>query len=173
MLVLPHVPSLLAFAQRRDHTNADDLLQETLLRGWQRFSTLRDPAAIRPWLFQILHSLFLGQYRQQKRRQHLLSTAQPPDLPPLQTQPYCEDPLQELINDQSAKAVRKALQDIPKNYAIAIELHDIEGLRYRDIAIITNVAIGTVMSRIARGRRLLAKSLDPSLLHSTSAKDMQ
>ena len=173
-LASPHLDRLRAFARRRveSEADADDLVQETLIRGWQRFDQLRDLAALRSWLYRILTMLCAEQYRTRRRRLELVPTTELKDHHDDTIASTAPNPLQELVSRQSTQAVRAALGALPGDYAVAVELHDIDGFRYREIAEITGVPIGTVMSRIARGRRLLASYLgewDDSIAPKESA----
>lgn len=158
-LALPHLERLRAFARRRDPVEADDLVQEALLRGWQRFGELREVGAIRAWLFQILHNLFLQERRVRRRRMELLPITSLEGAHEERVRLNDITPLEELVSRRSSAAVRQALSRLPDEFAVAVELHDLDGFRYREIATITGVPIGTVMSRISRGRRLLASLL--------------
>ncbi len=160
-LVSPHLDRLYAYARRRVATeaDADDLVQETLLRGWQRFRQLRDPAALRTWLYRILTSLSAEQGRTKRRRMALVPITQLEDKHDELVASMRPGPLEELMAQQSSDAVHRALAALPEDFATAVELHDIDGFRYREIAEIIQVPVGTVMSRISRGRRLLAGML--------------
>lgn len=165
-LVLPHLDSLLDFARRRASSDADaeDLVQDACVRAWAAFGGLRDERKVRAWLYRILHTLICDQHRTNARRAALAS------LTPLTAQHAAViatpelGPAERLGATRSAARVRRALDEIPEEFASAVALHDIAGFRYREIAEILDVPIGTVMSRIARGRKLLAEIItaDPA-----------
>lgn len=160
-LVLPHLDRLLAFAVRRTDVVADaeDAVQEACVRAWLAFDDLRDASRVRAWLYQILRAVLSEAQERLARRRQLVSITR------------LETAHEELVGsdrdglfDQvaarlSGEAVRSALAQIPEDFAIAVELHDIDGFKYQEIADIVGVPIGTVMSRISRGRRLLAGAL--------------
>ena len=160
-LVLPHLDRLLAFAVRRTDALADaeDAVQEACVRAWLGFDDLRDPARVRAWLYRILRTVLSEAQERTARRRQLVSITR------------LESAHEELVGgdrdvlfDQvaarlSGEAVRAALAQVPDDFAVAVELHDIDGFKYHEIAEIVGVPIGTVMSRISRGRRLLAGAL--------------
>ena len=160
-LAASHLDRLHAYARRRvqSDADADDLGQETLIRGWQRFDQLRDVTAMRSWFYRILTTLWAEQYRTRRRRMELVPITRLEAHHDEMIASMEPGPLQALLARQTGEAVHAALAALPQDYAAAVELHDIEGFRYREIAEITGVPIGTVMSRIARGRRLLAGQL--------------
>ncbi|MDQ3997225.1 MAG: sigma-70 family RNA polymerase sigma factor, partial [Gemmatimonadota bacterium] len=160
-LVLPHLDRLLAFAARRTEVRADaeDAVQEACIRAWLAFDDLRDTGRVRAWLYQILRTVLSETQERHARRRQLVSITR------------LESAHEELVGsardmlfDQvaarlSGEAVRAALSQLPEDFAVAVELHDIDGFKYHEIAEIVGVPIGTVMSRISRGRRLLAGAL--------------
>jgi RNA polymerase sigma-70 factor, ECF subfamily len=157
-LVLPHLDRLLAFALRRtgDIADAEDALQEACGRAWLAFGELRDDTKVRAWLYRILRTVLSEVQQRSARRRQLVSITR------------LEDAHEELIGSDrdilfdevaarlTGEEVHAALAQLPDDFAIAVELHDIDGFKYHEIAEITAVPIGTVMSRISRGRRLLA-----------------
>jgi RNA polymerase sigma-70 factor (ECF subfamily) len=157
-LVLPHLDRLLAFALRRtgDIADAEDALQEACGRAWLAFSELRDDTKVRAWLYRILRTVLSEVQQRSARRRQLVSITR------------LEEAHEELIGSDrdilfdevaarlTGEEVHAALAQLPDDFAVAVELHDIDGFKYHEIAEITAVPIGTVMSRISRGRRLLA-----------------
>jgi RNA polymerase sigma-70 factor (ECF subfamily) len=159
-LVQPHLGRLLRFAGRRlrNLADAEDMVQEACTRAWLAFGDLRDEALVLPWLFRILRSTVSDLFEKQTRREQLAPTF---------TLDSIEDalhdrgngPLEDLIATASSERVHELLRMLPEEFALAIELHDLEGFRYADIASITGVPLGTVMSRIYRGRKLVAAQI--------------
>jgi RNA polymerase sigma-70 factor (ECF subfamily) len=157
-LVLPHLDRLLAFALRRTGHGADaeDALQDTCGRAWVAFDELRDETRVRAWLYRILRTVLSEAQQRTARRHQLVSITR------------LEEAHEELIGSDrdilfdevaarlTGEEVHAALAQLPDDFAVAVELHDIDGFKYHEIAEITGVPIGTVMSRISRGRRLLA-----------------
>lgn len=160
-LVLPHLDRLLAFAVRRTDVRADaeDALQEACVRAWLAFDELRDTARVRAWLYRILRTVLSEAQERSGRRRQLVSITR---LESAHEELVGSD--RDMLFDQvaarlSGEAVRAALAQVPEDFAVAVELHDIDGFKYHEIAEIVGVPIGTVMSRISRGRRLLAGAL--------------
>jgi len=156
-LVQPHLGRLLRFAGRRlrNPADAEDLVQEACTRAWVAFGDLREDARVLPWLYRILRSSLSDHFERQTRREQLAPTLTlelADDTAPDQG----AGPLEDLIASASTERIHELLRMLPEEFALAIELHDLEGFRYVDIANATGVPLGTVMSRIHRGRKLLA-----------------
>jgi RNA polymerase sigma-70 factor (ECF subfamily) len=156
-LVEPHLSSLLRFAGRRvrNAADAEDVVQDACSRAWVGFPDLREDGLALPWLYRILRSVLSDFHAKQGRRERLAPT--------LTLESAVEivgdqgaGPLEALIASASTEQIHELLRMLPEEFALAIELHDLEGLRYVDIAQATGVPPGTVMSRIYRGRKLLA-----------------
>jgi RNA polymerase sigma-70 factor (ECF subfamily) len=157
-LVLPHLDRLISFAYRRlgNRADAEDVVQDSFVRAWLGFGELRDEACIRPWLYRIVRSV-MSDFRERRGRRETLA-------PTLQLEQARDElavsdepgPFERLLDSISTAQVYEALRMVPESFAVAVELHDIEGFRYHEIAEITGVPLGTVMSRIYRGRKLLA-----------------
>jgi len=157
-LVQPHLGRLVGFACRRlrNAADAEDAVQEACTRAWLGFGDLRDESLVLPWLYRILRSAISDFVVKRDRREQLAPT--------LALDRTEEDliggadpgPLEHLIASSSSDRIHALLRVLPEEFALPIELHDLEGLRYREIAEMTGVPIGTVMSRIHRGRKLLA-----------------
>ncbi|MGH6636620.1 MAG: RNA polymerase sigma factor [Gammaproteobacteria bacterium] len=157
-LTLPHLDVLLGIARRRmnDTALAEDLVQDTYLRAWEAFDSLVDEVQVRGWLVRILQRMTSDHYRTHLRRQTLLPVTRLEDAHSEILASQEEDPLETLINRCSDERIQHALGHLPREFAQALELHDVEGFKYCEVAEIMEVPLGTVMSRIARGRRLLA-----------------
>ena len=154
---LPHLNRLVALASRwGDGDEAEDYVQETYARAWTAFHQLRDTGAAFPWLCQILRMVANERRRTIARRRDLLFIT---ELEAAHEEMVASDapaPLEQLLSRLEAGSLREALRSIPEDLAEAVELHDVQGMKYREIAEVTSVPIGTVMSRISRGRQLLA-----------------
>ncbi len=160
-LVAPHLQPLYGFALRRTRSQADaeDLVQDTLLRGWDRIDSLHDPERVRPWLFTILVNLHNERARKQARRRRIMPMSDLEDTFDDRIVSPLGSPLDEVIRHDAIEAVRKALRQVPDLYAMAVELRDFEGLSYKEIARVLDIPEGTVMSRVGRGRKHLARLL--------------
>lgn len=156
-ITLPHLDRLLAAASRwSDGQEAEDDVQETYARAWTAFHQLREPAAAFSWLYRILETVANERRRTFARRRDLFPTT---ELEAAHEEIIAGDgpsPLDSLLSRVEAGRLLGALRSIPRPLAEAVALHDVHGLKYREIAQLTSVRLGTVMSRISRGRDLLA-----------------
>jgi RNA polymerase sigma-70 factor (ECF subfamily) len=160
-LVLPHLDRLLGFAKRRtdDLSDAEDAVQEACIRAWLAFGELRDPALVRPWLYRILRSVLSDSLEKSGRRRQLVSISRLEDTHEDLVATDADFVFAEVAARIDSETLHAALASIPEDFANAVELHDIDGFKYNEIAEIAGVPIGTVMSRISRGRRLLAGAI--------------
>jgi RNA polymerase sigma-70 factor (ECF subfamily) len=160
-MVLPHLDRLLAFARRRVESagDAEDAVQEACVRAWVNFGELRDAAKVRPWLYRILRTVLSDAHEKEGRRRQLVSMTRLEDAHDQLVSRDDDLVFGEVVSRMSSEAVHRALATIPDDFATAVELHDIDGFQYNEIATILGVPIGTVMSRIYRGRKLLAGAL--------------
>jgi len=164
---LPHLESLYRLALRLTGAaaTAEDLVQETYLRALRRFSTLRDPGRMKPWLCQILSRLAIDRHRS-ARREVPLPAPEELDRFSLYDLIWEEDPLpysDRLHDDFLAQfpdeEVRAALLALPEAYRVPLVLLYTEELSYRELAEILGCPVGTVMSRLHRGRKILEREL--------------
>ena len=165
---LPHLDRLVAIASRwADGSEAEDYVQETYVRAWTMFHQLRDTRAAFAWLYRILTTVANERRRTRARRQDLLFITELENAHEEMVASDVPSPLDLLLARIEAGRLRDALRQIPPDLAEAVELHDLHGLKYREIAELVSIPLGTVMSRISRGRQLLAGLLkvtedDPS-----------
>ena len=166
-LALPHLPALYRFAVKLagDRVDAEDLVQETYLRAMNAFPNLRDPERIKPWLFQIISRLVIDRHRTE-RHDVPLPSVEDLDRFSLYDLIWEEDPLpysDRLHDDFIAQfpddEVRAALLSLPEVYRVPLVLLYTEEMSYRDLALVLGCPIGTVMSRIHRGRKILERAL--------------
>jgi len=162
--VLPLLPNLYSAALRmtRNPVDAEDLVQETYLRAYRGFSGFEEGTNLRAWMYRILTNTFINSYRKKQREP---VTVQEDDL----DEWYLYDKLGENGVEPSAEAevirsmpdedVQRALEALPEGFRLAVLLADVEGFSYKEIAEILGIPIGTVMSRLHRGRRALEKAL--------------
>lgn len=159
---LPHVDSLHGAAIRltRNATDASDLVQETFMRAFAGFGQFQEGTNIRAWLHRILMNTYISAYRKRQREVKTVSVDENEDfslydmLVDAGTTPEAE--LLDRLPDDEVKA---ALESLPEQFRITVLLADVEGFRYQEIADITGVEIGTVMSRLHRGRKALQRTL--------------
>jgi len=166
-LALPHLNALyrLAFRLTGDTTAAEDLVQETYLKAFQGFNSLRSAESIRPWLFQILSRLSTDRYRS-TRREVPLDEAVELDRFSLYDQIADEDPFpysnrlhDDFLSQFQDDEVRRALAALPEAYRIAVVLVYTEEMSYQELAEVLGCPLGTVMSRLYRGRKALEREL--------------
>jgi RNA polymerase sigma-70 factor (ECF subfamily) len=160
-LVLPHLDRMLGFAKRRVASagDAEDAVQEACIRAWMSFPELRDDTRTRAWLYRILRGVLSDIGEKALRRAGLVSMTRLDDVHERMLSNDDEGLFAEVVARIDSEQLHAALARIPQDFAVAIELHDIDGFKYHEIADIVGVPLGTVMSRISRGRRLLAASI--------------
>jgi len=156
---LKYVDLLYATALRltRSPSDAEDLVQETYLKAFRAAGQFRPGSNLRAWLFTILQNTFRNQRRDRGRDPVEVDSDTVERLPLGADSP---DPEQRLIDTAMDAEVREALDALPPAFREAVWLRDVDELSYADIAATLDVPIGTVMSRISRGRRLLLRQLD-------------
>ena len=160
-LVLPHMDRLLRFAQRRTPTSGDaeDAVQDTCIKAWLSFADLRDAEKARPWLYRILRSVLSDVGEKAERRRQLVDITRLEQAHEDLIGGDTDVVFSEVAARLDSEMISRALSLIPEDFATAVELHDIDGFKYHEIAEIAGIPIGTVMSRISRGRRLLAGTI--------------
>ena len=164
---MPLMDSLYSGALRmtRNAADADDLVQETYLRAYRGFGGFQEGTNLKAWMFRILTNTFINSYRAKQRRPQESDLDDVEDL-------YlyrriggiegaglgrsAEDELMDTFTDADVKAAVEALSE---NFRLPVILADVEGFSYKEIAEILDIPIGTVMSRLHRGRKALQKSL--------------
>jgi len=166
-LTLPHLKSLYGLAVRLtgDGAAAEDLVQETYLKALQAFPTLRNPERSRSWLFQILSRLVADKQRTGNREiltgdlteldrfslYHAIADEDP--------FPYSDHLHEDFLAHFQDEEVRRALLALPEEYRVPLVLVYAEGLSYRELATTLGCPMGTVMSRLHRGRKILEREL--------------
>ncbi len=166
-LATPYMSALYAAALRmtRNPSDAEDLVQETYLRAYRGFEGFREGTNLKAWLYRILTNTFINQYRAKRRRPEQVDLDDVEDffiykrLGGLEAADAERTPETEVLESIPDSDVKAALESIPEQFRMAVILADIEGFSYKEIAEILDVPIGTVMSRIHRGRRQLQQRL--------------
>lgn len=151
-------PSVFSTALRmaRDREEAEDLTQEALVRAYEAFDRF-DGRNFKAWMLRILTNLYINRYRRKERGPEFASLEADTTAEYIPAQDG--DPSSELFDGLMSEQVEEALASLPEEYRIAILLCDVEGMSYEEIANATEVPIGTVRSRIARGRAALREKL--------------
>lgn len=162
-----HMDALYGAAMRmtRNPADAEDLVQETYLRAYRGYERFEEGTNLRAWLYRILTNTFINSYRAKQRRPQESDLADVEDLylyrrlggvETAELGRSAEDQLMELLTEAE---VKDAVEALPEKFRIPVLLADIEGFSYKEIAEIVDIPIGTVMSRLHRGRKALQKSL--------------
>ena len=162
---MQYAPQLFSGALRmtRNSADAEDLVQETYLRAYRSFATFQDGTNLRAWLFRIMTNTFINIYRAKQRRPQETELGDVEDLYMYKrigainpASRSAEDQLFDLFTDDEVKG---ALEDLPEAFRLPVLLADVEGFSYKEIAEMLDIPIGTVMSRLHRGRKGMQKRL--------------
>jgi len=163
---LPILDSLYAGALRmtRNPADAEDLVQETMLRAYRAFARFEAGTNLKAWLFRILTNAYINTYRKKQREPQKISQDEIQDFdlyrelkdhdPDISRTP--EDIVLDGLVDSD---IIEAIDDLPEQFRMAVVLSDVEGFSYAEMAEILDVPLGTVMSRLHRGRKALQKRL--------------
>jgi RNA polymerase sigma-70 factor (ECF subfamily) len=162
---MPLMPNLYSAALRltRNPTDAEDLVQDTFLRAYRGFASFQEGTNLRAWLYRILTNSFINTYRKKQRQP--VTVEGPDDIDEwylfdrLGSQNVESSAESEVLDKIPDEDVQRALEALPEGFRMAVLLADVEGFSYKEIAEILAIPIGTVMSRLHRGRRALEKGL--------------
>ncbi len=152
-----------ALRMTRSAEDAEDLLQETYLKAYRYYDRFEEGTNLKAWLFRIMKNTFINSYRRRKAQPAVVEFEELRDA-------YEDsmlgdgvghelDPESVLIGTQLDQGIREALESLPHDYRMAVVLADLHGATYQEIADLLAVPVGTVMSRLYRGRRLLERAL--------------
>jgi RNA polymerase sigma-70 factor (ECF subfamily) len=164
---MPFMGSLYSAALRmtRNPSDAEDLVQETYLKAYRGFGGFEEGTNLKAWLYRILTNTYINQYRAKQRRPAETELDEVEDLylyrrlggiEAVRASRSAEDELMDLFTEAE---IKQAVEDLPENFRLAVLLADVEGFSYKEIAEILDIPIGTVMSRLHRGRKGLEKRL--------------
>jgi RNA polymerase sigma-70 factor (ECF subfamily) len=161
------MPGLYGAALRmtRNPADAEDLVQETYLRAYRGFGGFQEGTNIKAWLYRILTNTYINAYRAKKRRPEESDVEDVEDqylyrrLGGLEAAMAGRSAEDELLDRFTDAEVKHALDSLPEGFRMAVLLADVEGFAYKEIAEILDIPIGTVMSRLHRGRKALQKRL--------------
>jgi len=162
---MPYVDSLYNTAYRMtgNSQDAEDLVQETFFKAYKYYDKFQEGTNLKAWLFKILKNTFINNYRKKKLEPKSVEFSDiedsfekivrhDPDEQPL-------DPESQYLANVMDEGVKKALEALPHDYRMVVILADLEDFSYKEIAEILECPVGTVMSRLYRGRKLLEKAL--------------
>jgi RNA polymerase sigma-70 factor (ECF subfamily) len=152
-LAFAHFRELRRVALRvcEDRETAEDLVQETYLRAWRSFDKFERGTNCRAWLFRIFFYV-RSEYNRSQARKPLVFSLDHVNESKLSSQTH---PPAEVVLEE----IKQVFAELPEVFRIAVLLSDVEGLRYREIAEVLNIPVGTVMSRLSRGRQMLRAKL--------------
>jgi len=164
---MQYVPQLFSTALRmtRNRSDAEDLVQETYIKGWRSFQTFQEGTNLRAWLFRIMTNTYINKYNAQKRKgtevelddvEELFLYKRLGSIDQSQLSSSAEDQMLDLFTDDE---VKNALESLPEDFRIPVLLYDVDGFAYKEIAEMLEIPIGTVMSRLHRGRKAMQKML--------------
>lgn len=164
---MQYAPQLYSAALRmtRRPADAEDLVQETFLKAYRSFGTFEEGSNLRAWLYRILTNTYINMYRAKQRRPQESDLGDVEDLylyrrigsiEAAAASRSAEDQLFDLFTDDE---VKQALEGLPENFRLPVLLADVEGFSYKEIAEMLDIPIGTVMSRLHRGRKGMQRAL--------------
>ena len=163
-LALPHLDGLYAAALRltRNPRDAEDLVQDAVLRAFRFFDKFERGTNVKAWLYKILTNTFINRYRRSTKERNIVEDARDSvqdRLVSREAADVAENPERAFFDRLLSDDVLQAIDSIPVDFRMAVILADLQDFSYKEIADILDVPVGTVMSRLFRGRRLLQKQL--------------
>ena len=152
-----------ALRMTRNQSDAEDLVQETYLKAFRSFGPFEAGTNLKAWLFRILTNTFINTYRAKQRRPQESYLGSVEDLFLYKRLPslagLSESAEEQLLDLFPAAEVREAIENLPETFLLPMLLNDVEGFSYKEVAEILDIPIGTVMSRLHRGRKTMQEAL--------------
>ena len=153
-----------AMRMTRNPADAEDLVQETYLKAFAAFDSFTDGTNLKAWLFRILTNTYINIYRKKQRQPYQTGTDDLTDWQLHEAESHDSRGLRsaeaEALDRLADADVVEALAKVPEDFRMAVYLADVEGFSYKEIAEIMDTPVGTVMSRLHRGRKLLRELLE-------------
>ncbi len=164
---VPHLDSLYATARRLtgSESDAEDLVQETMLKAFRYFDKYEQGTNCKAWLFKIMTNAFINRYRKKQTRKEYLDDEQGRSIEERAAAPERNllfvnfGDQEEMFTSLFSDEVKRALDNLPEDYRMVVLLADLQDFAYKEIAEIMDIPIGTVMSRLYRGRKMLQAKL--------------
>jgi len=155
-----------ALRMTRNPSDAEDLVQETYLKAYRAFDGFEAGTNVKAWLYRILTNTYINGYRAKQRSPQIDEVADVEELVLFRRFVGSDGTMSEsaeeaVLSGITDDAVKAALEALPENFRLPVLLADVEGFSYKEIAEILEIPMGTVMSRLSRGRRALEKELLP------------
>ena len=152
-----------ALRMTRNQSDAEDLVQETYLKAFRSYGSFETGTNLKAWLFRILTNTFINTYRAKQRRPQESDLGSVEDLFLYKRLPslagLSESAEEQLLDLFPAAEVREAIENLPETFLLPMLLNDVEGFSYKEVAEILDIPIGTVMSRLHRGRKTMHEAL--------------
>ena len=160
-------PQLFSTAVRmtRNRADAEDLVQETYMKAWRAYDSYEEGTNLRAWLFRIMTNTYINRYNAKMRRptetelddvEELYLYRRLGTIDQSRMSASAEDQMMELFTDDE---VKNAIEELPEAFRMPLLLSDVDGFSYKEIAEMLDVPIGTVMSRLHRGRKAMQKQI--------------
>lgn len=152
-----------ALRMTRNPQDAEDLVQETYLKAYKSFHSFKQGTNLKTWLYRIMTNNYINSYRKAKRRPTESSADDLSDFQLYTTAGHDSTGLESAevaaLKEMPDRSISQAINDLPEDYRMVVYYSDVEGLAYKEIAEIMDTPLGTVMSRLHRGRKMLRKAL--------------
>lgn len=161
-LAAEHLDALYRTAYRLtgDVSEAEDLTQEVFLQAWKSIGQLQEMPEVRPWLFRVLRNAWIDRLRKRSRRPELVGMEEPPEMvSPVAVPVFSTEEDRETWNEHFDREVLEAIEELPEEIRLVLLYYTFGELSYQEIAEALECPLGTVMSRLHRGRNRLQKRL--------------
>ncbi len=164
---MQYAPQLYSAAMRmaRNPADAEDLVQETFLKAYRAYHTFEAGTNLKAWLYRILTNTYINRYRKKQRRPDEVELGDTQDLylyrkiGSAESADFSTSAEEAVLEGLVEADIKAAVESLPENFRVPVLLADLEGFSYKEIADILDIPIGTVMSRLHRGRKALQREL--------------